>query len=75
MARHDYIKFIHSKHAGWAGRNSPGRYSGFESLILLRPIPGVGKRRIAPAKFAIRAKLHHPSSSPTGVLNQAEYLP
>jgi hypothetical protein len=62
LAGYDYIDFIHPKHAGWPGRDSPGRYGGLKSLALLRPIPDVGKRRITPAKFAIRAKLYHPST-------------
>ena len=35
---------------------------GLKSAALLRPASGVRKRRIAPAKFAIRAKLHHPGA-------------
>ena len=62
MAGYDYVDFIHSKHAGRPGRDSPGRDRGLKSVALLRPSSDVRKRRIAPAKFAIRAKLNNPSA-------------
>jgi hypothetical protein len=74
LAGYDYIDFIHAKHAGWPGRDSSGRYGGLKPPALLRPIPDVGKRRITAAKFAIGAKLYHPSAF-ADLLNQTEYLP
>jgi hypothetical protein len=62
MAGHDDIDFIHSKHAGRAGRCPPGRYGGLEPLAILLPTSDVRKRRIAPAKLAIGAKLNDPSA-------------
>jgi hypothetical protein len=59
---HDDIDFIHSKHAGRAGRHSLGRYGGLEPLTILLPISDLRKRRIAPAKLAIGAKLNDPSA-------------
>ena len=62
MARHDDIDFIHSKHAGRAGRHSLGRYGGLEPLVILLPISDVRKRRIAPAQLAIGTKLNDPGA-------------